>query len=138
MQEVSTYVKMGVAFIILSSVIITVFCLWGIASAASQQYYEEQAVTLNEVSSELSDLYNAHIPVVQILKQIEASDYYANLQQIIILYAQRSNGKRMGDNAKTYTDINKCRADWDGRIGHIVHIDRTGAGTYVILVRVGG
>ena len=138
MTETSSYVRMGVTFIVLASVLVTLFCLWGIAGAANTEYYEEQVTTINGTDSELADLYNAHIPVVQILNQVEASNYYLNLQQIVVSYAQRTDGKLTSLNKKTYTDINKCNDEWSTRIGYIENIGVTPAGSYIIYMRVGG
>lgn len=137
MQEMSTYVKMGVAMLILTSVLITTFCLWGVAQIATTEYYQEQITVANDVKADLGDLFNARIPIIQLCTQMSETTYGLNLHQIVIHAPVRTNGKLTSRSTRTYTDIDKCVKDWSSKTGYLEDVVQTPAKTYIIYIRVG-
>lgn len=74
MTEVTSGAKIGIALMLLASVIVTIFCIYSIGSAALYDYYEEQTELVDAgTAAEFEDLYYRPIPMPQMFDLLEAN-----------------------------------------------------------------
>lgn len=74
MTEVTSGAKIGIALMLLASVIVTIFCIYSIGSAAVYDYYEEQTELIDAgTAAEFEDLYYRNIPMPQMFDLLEAN-----------------------------------------------------------------
>lgn len=148
MTESSTGIRIGITLMIICSVIFVLLSAYSIASTYSKSFYDDKVTTITQTESELKDLYDVRVPVIQISDQLGKSVYGRNLYEILVEYPTRTNGKldatfgkkhyyvsATSDFVKTIAAFEK---DWKNSIGYVREVTENGSGTYTVCVRVGG
>lgn len=141
MEELTSTAKIGIALMIMASVIITSFCVFTVVSTFSRDYLEEQTKIVDYTDYELNDFVGTYLPVLAIDQALNQSSY-RNTSNVLCTYTQYvfANG-----NASTTTPTVVERVKWAdfvksfvGDTACITTIEgMPGADTIIIHVKVG-
>lgn len=142
MEEITSTAKVGIALMIVASVIITTFCVFTVMSTFSRDYLEEQTRIVDYTNYELNDFVGTYLPVLAIDNALCQSSY-RNTSNILCTYTQYvfANG-----NATTTAPTVVERVAWSdfvksfvGDTACITKIEgMPGANTLILHVKVGG
>lgn len=123
MEEISTSLKIGLTFLILASILITVFSVFTIVQTFSRDVYEEQARAINVSHNELRDIVNEYLPMLALDKAI--SDSYYGGATVICEISQSSynNGKRTLTALSGHYAWSDVMQNNSGNVGCIRQID---------------
>lgn len=141
MGEVGSMVKIAVTLMIIASVIVTIFCVYSIGSAATYQYYEEQATYIDASETTLNDMYYRKIPVPLLVTTIEECDIYNDLQSVVV-HQRTPNTKATPDNKPESfwfvekADLGAFVKEYSYTTGYIYNIYKQ-EGHYYIEIKVG-
>lgn len=141
MEEITSTAKIGIALMIIASVIITSFCILTVVSTFSKDFLEEQTRVVDYTNYELNDFVGSYLPVLAIDNALTQSSY-RNTQNILCTYTHLvfANG-----NASTNSPTVVERVKWSdfvktfvGDTACITKIEgMPGADTIILHVKVG-
>lgn len=141
MEEITSTAKIGIALMIVASVIITSFCVFTVISTFSRDFLEEQTRIVDYTEYELNDFVGTYLPVLALDTAISQSSY-RNTNNILCTYTQLvfANG-----NASTSSPTVVERVKWSdfvksfvGDTACITKIEgMPGADTIILHVKVG-
>lgn len=141
MEEITSTAKIGIALMIVASVIITSFCVFTVISTFSRDFLEEQTRIVDYTDYELNDFVGTYLPVLALDTAISQSSY-RNTNNILCTYTQLvfANG-----NASTSSPTVVERVKWSdfvksfvGDTACITKIEgMPGADTIILHVKVG-
>lgn len=141
MEEITSTAKIGIALMIVASVIITSFCVFTVISTFSRDFLEEQTRIVDYTDYELNDFVGTYLPVLALDTAISQSSY-RNTNNILCTYTQLVfvNG-----NASTSSPTVVERVKWSdfvksfvGDTACITKIEgMPGADTIILHVKVG-
>lgn len=87
MEEITSTAKIGIALMIVASVIITSFCVFTVISTFSRDFLEEQTRIVDYTDYELNDFVGTYLPVLALDTAISQSSY-RNTNNILCTYTQ--------------------------------------------------
>lgn len=141
MEEITSTAKIGIALMIVASVIITSFCVFTVISTFSRDFLEEQTRIVDYTDYEMNDFVGTYLPVLALDTAISQSSY-RNTNNILCTYTQLvfANG-----NASTSSPTVVERVKWSdfvksfvGDTACITKIEgMPGADTIILHVKVG-
>lgn len=141
MEEITSTAKIGIALMIVASVIITSFCVFTVISTFSRDFLEEQTRIVDYTDYELNDFVGTYLPVLALDTAISQSSY-RNTNNILCTYTQLvfANG-----NASTSSPTVVERVKWSdfvksfvGDTACITKIEgMPGADTIILHIKVG-
>ena len=141
MGEVGSMVKIAVTLMIIASIIVTIFCVYSIGSAATYQYYEEQATYIDASETTLNDMYYRKIPVPLLVTTIEECDIYNDLHQIVVHQRSPIGKATPGNVPESFwfvdkKDLGTFVKEYSYTTGYIFNIYKEN-GYYYIEIKVG-
>lgn len=87
MEEITSTAKIGIALMIVASVIITSFCVFTVISTFSRDFLEEQTRIVDYTDYEMNDFVGTYLPVLALDTAISQSSY-RNTNNILCTYTQ--------------------------------------------------
>lgn len=141
MEEITSTAKIGIALMIVASVIVTSFCVFTVIFTFSRDFLEEQTRIVDYTDYEMNDFVGTYLPVLALDTAISQSSY-RNTNNILCTYTQFvfANG-----NASTSSPTVVERVKWSdfvksfvGDTACITKIEgMPGADTIIFHVKVG-